>query len=98
VGGTVVGLLASYPYEQASVELAAGDILVAYTDGVSEAMNTADEEWGEDCLMRTIESCDGLRAKQIMERVFVAADAFVGGAKQHDDMTLVVLRVVAREN
>ena len=98
VGGTVVGLLASYPYEQASVELAAGDILVAYTDGVSEAMNTADEEWGEDCLIRTIESCDGLPAQEIMQRVFVAADAFVAGAKQHDDMTLVVMRVIAQES
>lgn len=95
VGGTVVGLLASYPYQQAAVELAAGDILVAYTDGVSEAMNKADEEWGEDRLMETIESCDGIAAQPIMERVFVAADAFVAGAKQHDDMTMVVMRVVA---
>jgi sigma-B regulation protein RsbU (phosphoserine phosphatase) len=61
-------------------------------------MNIADEEWGEDGLMRTIESCDGLPAQQIMQRVFAAADTFVAGAKQHDVMTLVVLRVVAREN
>jgi sigma-B regulation protein RsbU (phosphoserine phosphatase) len=93
VGGTVVGLLESYPYQQGSVTLAAGDILVAYTDGVSEAMNVADEEWGEGSMMKTIESCNGLAAPEIMERVFAAADAFVAGAKQHDDMTLVVLRV-----
>jgi phosphoserine phosphatase RsbU/P len=95
VGGTVVGLLESYPYQQGSVVLAAGDILVAFTDGISEAMNGADEEWGEDRLKKTIESCTGLNAQQIMNRVFTAADAFVAGAKQHDDMTLVILRVLS---
>jgi len=94
VGGTVVGLLESYPYQQGSVTFSSGDILVAYTDGVGEAMNGADEEWGEEPMMKTIESCDGLPAPEIMQRVFAAADAFVAGAKQHDDMTLVVLRVV----
>jgi sigma-B regulation protein RsbU (phosphoserine phosphatase) len=97
VGGTVVGLLESYPYQQGSVSLAAGDILVAFTDGISEAMNSADEEWGEDHLMNTIESCDGLGAQEIMNRVFTAADTFVAGAKQHDDMTLVVMRVREEE-
>ncbi|HMK29980.1 MAG TPA: SpoIIE family protein phosphatase [Terriglobales bacterium] len=92
-GGTVVGLLPSFPYQQGSVSVCEGDILLAYTDGISEAMNAADEEWGEDQLMRTIEDCQGLRAQQILQRVFDAADAFVAGAKQHDDMTLVVLCV-----
>ncbi len=94
VGGTVVGLLESYPYQQGSITLSSGDILVAYTDGVSEAMNGADEEWGEERMMKTIESCNALPAPEIRQRVFAAADAFVAGAKQHDDMTLVVLRVV----
>jgi phosphoserine phosphatase RsbU/P len=93
VGGTVVGLLPSFPYQQGSVSVCDGDILLAYTDGISEAMNAADEEWGEDRLMRTVEGCEGLTARQILQRVFDAADAFVGGAKQHDDMTLVVLCV-----
>jgi sigma-B regulation protein RsbU (phosphoserine phosphatase) len=95
VGGTVVGLLPSFPYQQGAVTTAPGDILVAFTDGISEAMNSADEEWGEDRLLKTIESCDGLDARQILQRVFAAADAFVAGAKQHDDMTLVVLRIQA---
>jgi len=77
--------------------LTPGDILVAYTDGISEAMNPLDEEWGEDRMMKTIESCNGLPARQILDHVFIAADAFVAGAKQHDDMTLVVLRAGRRE-
>jgi sigma-B regulation protein RsbU (phosphoserine phosphatase) len=94
IGGTVIGLIESYAYQQGSISLAPGDLLVAYTDGISEAMNCADEEWGEDRMMGTIETCDGLPAQEILQKIFTAADAFVAGAKQHDDMTLVVLRVV----
>ena len=94
IGGTVVGLMESFPYQQGSVPLTRGDILVAYTDGISEAMNASDEEWGEDRMMKTIDNCAHLPAHEILERVFTAADAFVAGAKQHDDMTLVVLRAV----
>lgn len=94
VGGTVVGLLETYPYEQGSVPLAAGDVLVAYTDGISEAMNSTDEEWGEDRMMDTIKGCDRSAAQTILRSIFTAADAFVAGAKQHDDMTLVILRIV----
>ena len=91
VGGTVVGLLESFPYTQDAVTIAPGDIFVAFTDGISEAMNNANEEWGEERLLETIESCDGLNASGIIARIMRAADSFVAGAKQHDDMTLVVL-------
>ena len=94
VGGTVVGLLETFPYQQGSVSLAPGDLLIAYTDGISEAMNFADEEWGEDRMMKTVETCGGLTAQQILDRIFKDADTFVAGAKQHDDMTLVVFRTV----
>ncbi|MGB9123294.1 MAG: SpoIIE family protein phosphatase [Candidatus Angelobacter sp.] len=94
IGGVVVGLLEGYPYQQGHVLLVPGDILVAYTDGISEAMNSAEEEWGEDRAMEVIQRCDGLPAQEILQRVFAAADAFVANAEQHDDMTLVILRVV----
>ena len=93
IGGTVVGMMKSFPYQQGSVPLTHGDILVAYTDGISEAMNSSGEEWGEDRMLKTIESYNHLPAQEILQHVFTAADAFVAGAKQHDDMTLVVLRV-----
>jgi phosphoserine phosphatase RsbU/P len=95
VGGTVIGLLGSFPFEQASVTLEPGDLLVLYTDGVSEAMNPQDEEWGEARMTETIERCQGLSAAQTLEFVVAGADAFASGAPQHDDMTLVVLRVLA---
>ena len=92
-GGTVIGLLPQFPYRQAAAALEAGDLLVIYTDGVSEAMNPVDEEWGEERMMEAVKRCGGLCAAETIEQVIRAADDFASAAKQHDDMTLVVLRV-----
>jgi len=93
-GGPVVGLLRNSPYQQGSFAMQHGDLLVCFTDGVSEAMNPADEEWGEERLIAAAQGCDGLGAAEIVTRVIEAADRFAAGAPQHDDMTLVVLRVL----
>jgi sigma-B regulation protein RsbU (phosphoserine phosphatase) len=71
-----------------------GDLLVLFTDGVSESMNVRDEEWGEERLIELAKTCYGLPALEGMRRILAAAQAFAAGASQHDDMTLVVLRVV----
>ena len=94
VGGTVIGLLESFPFHQATVTLDPADMLVAYTDGVSEAMNPQDEEWGEARMMEVLERCRGLGAARTIEYVMAGADEFASGAPQHDDMTLVVMNVV----
>jgi phosphoserine phosphatase RsbU/P len=93
-GGTVVGMIPQFSYRQTTVELNPGDLLVMYTDGVSEAMNPAEEEWGEERMTSAIERCEGLSAAGTVEQILQAADEFARGAKQHDDMTLVVLRVL----
>jgi sigma-B regulation protein RsbU (phosphoserine phosphatase) len=92
-GGPVIGLLPSATYTQFAFDLFAGDLLVGYTDGVSEAMNPDDEEWGEERMAEAVRGCLGLHPKDIVPRVMAAADDFAHGARQHDDMTLVVLRV-----
>src|SRR5262249_28223737 len=88
-----VGLLPSFPYQQDTVQLEPGDLLVAFTDGISEAMNVRDEEWGEEQLIRCVHQCGDLPANEIMQRIVVAADTFVAGHKQHDDMTLIVAKL-----
>lgn len=93
--GPVVGLLPHAQYEQSSVALAPGDILLAYTDGISEAMTIDDEEWGEDRMIAAAQACRALPAAQMIERLMAAADAFTAGAPQHDDMTLVIVKVEA---
>ncbi len=93
-GGVVIGLIPEVHYDRGSTTLQPGDMLVAYTDGVSEAMNTADEEWGEQQMLQVLETCEGLPAPEVVKRTLAAADDFTKGAAQFDDMTLVVARAV----
>ena len=91
-GGPVIGLLPECCYTQADVRLEPGDLLVAFTDGVSEAMNAVQEEWGEERLLPVLHDVRREPLPTVIERVMAAADAYVAGAPQHDDMTLVVVR------
>ena len=93
-GGPVVGLLPDCQYGQAEITLAPGDVVVLYTDGFSEAMNSSLEEWGEKRLMAAIREAVGLPAREMIAQIMQAASTFAGGAPQSDDMTLVILRVV----
>jgi phosphoserine phosphatase RsbU/P len=93
VGGPVVGLLHE-AYQQGVFALECGDLVVLFTDGVSESMNVRDEEWGEEQLIDLAKDCHGFPAVEGMRRILAAAQSFASGAPQHDDMTLVVLRVV----
>jgi sigma-B regulation protein RsbU (phosphoserine phosphatase) len=91
--GPVVGLVEAGRFEQKSVEVAPGDLLMVYSDGISEAMNRRDEEWGEILLAAAATSAFPCEAQSLIDKLFVAADAFADGAMQHDDMTLVVVRM-----
>jgi phosphoserine phosphatase RsbU/P len=92
--GPVIGLIQGCQWTEACVSLQLGDLLVAFTDGISEAMNRDDEEWGEERLAETVRSLDSLPVEEMIGRIRESADRFVAGAPQHDDMTLVVLRLV----
>jgi sigma-B regulation protein RsbU (phosphoserine phosphatase) len=92
--GLVLGALADSPYAEESLELEPGDIVVAYTDGVSEAFGPGGEEFGEDRLSETVAASRSLPAAAIVERVSRAVAAWRGSAAAHDDFTLVVARVL----
>jgi phosphoserine phosphatase RsbU/P len=92
-GGPVVGLFGPAKYVEGSVQLESGDLLVGFTDGISEAMNEAEEEWGEEALADYVKARRGEGVKELIPEIMAGADAFAAGAPQHDDMTLVVLRV-----
>jgi sigma-B regulation protein RsbU (phosphoserine phosphatase) len=91
--GPVVGLLPLAPYTEQSMTLMPGDVLLLYTDGISEAMTHDDEEWGEERLIAAAEKVKDKPACEILHALFNAADAFTAGAPQHDDMTLLVLKL-----
>lgn len=92
-GGPVIGIL-QHRYQRGVFSHEAGDLVVLFTDGVSESMNVRYEEWGEERLIEFAKTCHGLPALEGMRRILAAAQAFAAGAPQHDDMTLVVLRLV----
>jgi phosphoserine phosphatase RsbU/P len=93
-GGPPVGLLAEAKFQSAQIGLCPGDLMVLFTDGISEAMNTDEEEWGEERLLKTLGALDGVaQPKAIIQEVFRKADEFAGNAPQHDDMTMVVIAV-----
>jgi sigma-B regulation protein RsbU (phosphoserine phosphatase) len=91
-GGVPVGIFPSSIYEQGTVQLCRGDLIVAYTDGVTEALNPAGEEWGVEGLR----TAAGERAAQcpgdIVRAIFAAMDEFSRG-RQTDDATVIVARV-----
>ena len=93
IGGPVVGLLPAATYEQGSIELRHGDLIVLFTDGVSESMNAADEEWGEEEIIATARRCRQRTAAEIRDMLIADAEAFAAGTPQHDDMTVVALKI-----
>jgi len=70
-----------------------GDVVVLYTDGVSEAMNPEGDLFGDDALARAIASQQRLDPAGIRERVLREVKAFVGTAEPHDDMTMVIVKM-----
>jgi len=94
-GGSVAGLFAGAPFEALELELAAGDTLIAYTDGVSEAADPSGEEFGMERLERSARAVPAdSSARAIAEALLRDVAAFTRGASQGDDMTLVVVKVV----
>ena len=92
-GGMVIGALADVSYDVEAVELLPGDLLVAYTDGVTEAFDPEDREFGEERLREVVLAAAHLPVATVAERIVEAVRAFVREAPQHDDITLVVARV-----
>jgi sigma-B regulation protein RsbU (phosphoserine phosphatase) len=92
-GGPVVGLIPQSSYAEQQILLQPGDLLLCYTDGISEAMTAADEEWGEARMLDVAWQFHTCCAPDILRAIFDAADKFTAGAPQHDDMTLLVLKL-----
>ncbi len=93
-GGPVLGIFTEVQYEQGRIQLQPYDALVAFTDGISEAMTSDYEEWGEERLITAARMTIERPAKEIVSAVISNADRFTAGAPQHDDLTLVVLKVL----
>ncbi len=79
--------------EEITVPLTPGDTFVFYTDGISESMNTEGEEFGEEKLCALVNAGSNESATVLLERITAEVNLFADGAQQHDDFTMVVVKV-----
>jgi sigma-B regulation protein RsbU (phosphoserine phosphatase) len=92
-GGLVIGAIQKPTYEQETVQLEAGDVLVAYTDGVTEAFSADGEEFGEERLRAVVAASNGQAPAELAETIVREVRDWSRNTPQHDDITLVVARV-----
>jgi sigma-B regulation protein RsbU (phosphoserine phosphatase) len=92
-GGAVIGLFPEMSYEEATIDLQPGDVLVAFTDGVTEAMNAGEEEFGEERLKELLRQVVHLPVNDVSARISEALKNWIKDAEQYDDLTFVVMKV-----
>lgn len=93
--GIVLGVLPGVPFEEKQTTISPGDVLVLYTDGITEGENLAGEQFGEERLYRVIaETADG-PAQAIADTILAATRAHGQGVEQYDDISLIVMKVTA---
>ncbi|MFC2155057.1 PP2C family protein-serine/threonine phosphatase [Acidobacteriota bacterium] len=96
-GGIAIGFRKGDAYKsiikEKTIPIDKGDIFVFYTDGVTEAMNTKLEIFGERRLKEVIEQCSQLPPREVERRIIEAVKGFSGDAPQHDDFTMVIVKV-----
>jgi sigma-B regulation protein RsbU (phosphoserine phosphatase) len=91
-GGPVLGLLEEVELEPGEVELGAGDVLAAVTDGVTEATSPADQEFGDERVRQALAARDGAGAQATLDSLIAAVDRWAGPAGCSDDLTALILR------
>jgi sigma-B regulation protein RsbU (phosphoserine phosphatase) len=91
-GGMVLGMFEGVPYAEGVVDMARGDLLTAFSDGVTETFDTDGEEFGEDRLLAALLRCRSLSALETEREILQDLERFARGAKATDDRTLIVLK------
>lgn len=91
-GGISLGLKSQAEYQSDKVHLAAGETLVLYTDGITEAMNADLEEFGEDNLLNTVKKCRKSSAREMLETIVRKVCTHTQQMEQNDDITLLIIK------
>ncbi|MGA2103667.1 MAG: PP2C family protein-serine/threonine phosphatase, partial [Candidatus Sulfotelmatobacter sp.] len=92
IGGLPFGILPDAKYESARVTLAPGDWLIIFTDGLVEAENSRQDEYGETRLLAAIDANRSVEPGEMLKRLMAEVDLFVGNTPQHDDVTCMLLK------
>jgi serine phosphatase RsbU (regulator of sigma subunit)/pSer/pThr/pTyr-binding forkhead associated (FHA) protein len=91
IGGLALGITEGYPYASCQVQLQPGDAIVIYSDGVSDAENIRDEQFGTPAILSTLKAVGSTAPKALIEGLMKAVEKHTAGAKQNDDITLAAL-------
>jgi sigma-B regulation protein RsbU (phosphoserine phosphatase) len=91
-GGLLLSCLEDSEYEEDNIELEPGDLLVIYSDGITEARSEEDEEFGEERLGELLSENSGLSPAELIEKITDTVKEFAGSLPQMDDMTLVIVK------
>ena len=92
--GLEKGVIFEHLAEEYKIGINTDDVFMFYTDGFSEAMNTKKEEFGEERLQNTLKNISTETAENILEHIKFTISNFVGNAPQHDDMTMLVVKIL----
>ena len=88
-----LGIIDDADYQETQLQLDSGDLIVFYTDGVVEAMNKKEKMYGFERFIEVIKKNKGLDANAFLEKLIDDINNFVGKAEQHDDLTIVLIKV-----
>jgi sigma-B regulation protein RsbU (phosphoserine phosphatase) len=94
-GGLPIGMMKGVQYQEASVVFNPSDVLIIYSDGITESINDTDEEFGEERLIEVVKNNLGRSASGVRDRVDEALSRFVGTTAPVDDMTLMIIKRTA---
>ena len=88
----VLGVFEDVPYAEGSVTLLPDDYMLLFSDGISEAMNGEEEEFGDDRLVGCLAGVAEARANSLLRHIFARVKQFTASAPQHDDMTAMIVQ------
>ena len=93
--GVILGILQDTVYREHTITVNPGDVLLLYTDGVIEARNPAGQQFGENRLGELLQQHQALPSEKLWQQIYQAIHRHINGAEQHDDITLLVLKIQA---
>ena len=90
--GLALGMMNTIQFTQGTSTLKAGDSLIVYSDGITEAMNEKEEMYEEERLIQLLSTTRGLDPSHIMEAILKSVSEFIGQVEQSDDISLIVVK------
>jgi len=94
-GGIILGMMPNMSFETETIILEPGDRVVMFTDGITEAMDPAEEEFGEERVQELVSSQPDVSAQSILESIVAEVETFSSGAPQADDITMVIVKALS---